>query len=82
MEKEEKLHLNREEIRIRTKMSKVEIGEAFELFHKGKYLELASLNLEEHVDIFSGKVDYYNLRIKLLGHDNKFLEEELSSETS
>ncbi len=58
----------------------VKLEEAFELFDEGgNYLELGTLYLEEHVEIGTGKIDYYNLRIKLLGHVNTFTPDELKS---
>ena len=61
-------------------MKQLKLKEAFELLDSdGNYLELGNLILKEHRVIGTGEIDYYNLKIELIGHDNKFTLDELKS---
>lgn len=58
----------------------IKLEESFELLDKdGNYLNLGCLYLEEHLEIGTGKIKYYKLKIKLLGHENTFTPDELKS---
>lgn len=64
-------------------MNKIRLNENFELLDSnGNFMELACFRLEENIDIFTGRVKDYKLKIKLLGHDNNFTEGELKEYSS
>ena len=58
----------------------IKLEEGFDLLDKdGIFLGLACLYLKEDVELFTGKIKGYNLRLKLLGQDNYFTVDELNA---
>lgn len=58
----------------------VNLEKGFDLLDEnGNFLGLACLYLKEDIELFTGKIKGYYLRLKLLGQDNYFTVEELNS---